>query len=130
MNFNKELFEQTKPVKIKFILTVALGLLASAATIILALILSKVINGAFLLNKSLSDLSSLITLFIFIAIFKSFLIWSEQYFASGIVSYIKTSLRQNLFDQIKKIGPIVLKNESTGDLTNTIINGVDRLEEY
>ncbi|MFZ2324885.1 MAG: thiol reductant ABC exporter subunit CydD [Ignavibacteriaceae bacterium] len=130
MNFSKELFEQIKPVRIKFILTIILGLLAATSTIIIALILSKVINRVFLLNKSLAEVSTLIILFISIAILKSLLIWSEQYFASGIVSYIKTSIRKNLFAQIKKIGPLALKTENTGELTNTLINGVDRLEEY
>ena len=64
MNFSKELFEQIKPVRLKFILTVVLGLLAAISTIVLALLLSKVINRVFLLNQSLQKVSFLIVLFI------------------------------------------------------------------
>lgn len=130
MNFSKELFEQIKPVKLKFVFSIASGLFVAISTIFLALLLSKIINAVFLLNQSLREVSFLILLFVSIAALKAFLVWAEQYFSSGVVSYIKTMFRKDIYDHIKKIGALDLKSESTGELTNTLINGVDRLEEY
>lgn len=130
MNLNKELLKEIKEVQLKFFLTLINGLLAAVSTIILALFLSKIINGVFLLDKTLKDISTLIILFIILAFIKALLIWSQQYFSSGIVSFIKKSFRKKLLAQIESIGPLALKSERTGDITNTLINGVDKLEDY
>lgn len=130
MNFNKELFNEIKPVRIKFILIVVFGLLAAVSTILLALSLSKIINGVFLSNQTLHDVLTLIIIFIFLAIIKSLLSWSQQFFSASLVSFIKKSFRKKLLLKIEEIGQLTLKSERTGELVNTLLNGVDKLEEY
>lgn len=130
MNLNKELLKEIKEVQLKFFLTLVNGLLAAVSTIILALFLSKIINGVFLLGKTLKDISTLLILFMILALIKALLIWAQQYFSSGIVSFIKKSFRKKLLAQIESIGPLALKSERTGEITNTLINGVDKLEDY
>jgi ATP-binding cassette subfamily C protein CydD len=130
MNFSKELFSEIKPVRINFILVIFFGLLAAVTTILLALSLSKIINGVFLSSQTLQDVSTLILIFIVLAVLKSVLIWSQQFFSASLVTFVKKSLRKKLLIKIEEIGPLTLKSERTGELVNTVLNGVDKLEDY
>ncbi len=130
MNFSKELFSEIKPVRINFILVIFFGLLAAVTTILLALSLSKIINGVFLSSQTLQDVSTLIIIFIALAVLKSALIWSQQFFSASLVTFVKKSLRKKLLIKIEEIGPLTLKSERTGELVNTVLNGVDKLEDY
>ena len=130
MNFSKELFSEIKPVRINFILVIFFGLLAAVTTILLALSLSKIINGVFLSKQTLQDVSTLIVIFIALALVKSLLSWCQHFFSTRLVSFIKKSFRKKLLIKIEEIGPLTLKSERTGELVNTLLNGVDKLEDY
>ncbi|MBK7380087.1 MAG: thiol reductant ABC exporter subunit CydD [Ignavibacteriales bacterium] len=130
MNFSKELFSDIKPVRINFILVIFFGLLAAVTTILLALSLSKIINGVFLSQQTLQDVSTLIIIFIILAFLKSILIWSQQFFSTSLVTFVKKSFRKKILLKIEEIGPLKLKSERTGELANTLLNGVDKLEDY
>jgi len=130
MNFSKELFSEIKPVRINFILVIFFGLLAAVTTILLALSLSKIINGVFLFKQTLQNVSTLIVIFIALALVKSLLSWCQHFFSTRLVSFIKKSFRKKLLIKIEEIGPLTLKSERTGELVNTLLNGVDKLEDY
>lgn len=130
MNFIKELFDETKPVRINFILVIVFGLLAAVVTILLALSLSRIINEVFLFKQTLQNVSTLIVIFIALALVKSLLSWSQHFFSTRLVSFIKKSFRKKLLIKIEEIGPLILKTERTGELVNTLLNGVDKLEDY
>lgn len=130
MNFIKELFDETKPVRINFILVIVFGLLAAVVTILLALSLSRIINEVFLFKQTLQNVSTLIVIFIALALVKSLLSWSQHFFSTRLVSFIKKSFRKKLLIKIEEIGPLILKSERTGELVNTLLNGVDKLEDY
>ena len=130
MNFNNELFNEIKPVRIKFVLVIVFGLLAAVITILLALTLSKIINDVFLSKQTLHDVLTPIIIFIVLAIIKSLLSWSQQFFSASLVSFIKKSFRKKLLLKFEEIGSQGLKSERTGELANTLLNGVDKLEDY
>ncbi len=130
MNFSKELFNEIKPVRINFILVIVFGLLAAVVTILLALSLSRIINEVFLFKQTLQHVSTLIVIFIALALVKSLLSWSQHFFSTRLISFIKKSFRKKLLIKIEEIGPLTLKSERTGELVNTLLNGVDKLEDY
>jgi ATP-binding cassette subfamily C protein CydD len=130
MNFNKELFLELKPVKIKFVLTITFGLLAAVTTILLAFNLSKIISDVFLSNSSLENVYPIIYIFISLAVLKSLLVWIQNYFASKIVAYIKIEFRKRILKKIEEHGGINLKSERAGELVNTLLSGVDKLDDY
>jgi ATP-binding cassette subfamily C protein CydD len=130
MNFNKELFLELKPVKIKFILTITFGLLAAVTTILLAFNLSKIISDVFLFNSSLESVYPIIYIFLSLAALKSLLVWIQNYFAAKIVAYIKIEFRRRILKKIEAHGGINLKSERAGELVNTLLNGIDKLDDY
>ncbi|NWF89036.1 MAG: thiol reductant ABC exporter subunit CydD [Ignavibacteriaceae bacterium] len=130
MNFNKELFAFVKTAPAKFALIIAASILASGAVIGQAHILSKIINSVFLFHAALNNVQSLLILFLIVSASRAILLWLSQYFASGLVRHLKKYFREQIIIQIEKIGPLTLKSERTGELTNTLFTGVDKLEDY
>lgn len=130
MLFNKQLFDLTKSERNKFYLIIFFGLITSAFTISQAFVLSRTINNVFLLHQTLQQVFNLIIIYLGLSIAKAFSIWSQNYFSSKIVVIIKKSLREKLINKIAELNPIGIKSERTGEIVNTIINGVDKLEDY
>ncbi|MFA7420025.1 MAG: thiol reductant ABC exporter subunit CydD [Melioribacteraceae bacterium] len=130
MNFNKELFSLIKAVKLNFYLLILTGILIAVATLALAFLLSNIINSVFLTNKTLPEVRSLLLGFLFVAVLKLLLQFLEGSFSSSVIAYVKTSVREKIVKQVFDIGPLLLKSEQTGELANTLIKGVDKLEEY
>ncbi len=130
MNFNKELFSLIKAVKLNFYLLVLTGILIAVATLALAFLLSNIINSVFLTNKTLPEVKSLLLGFLVVAVLKLLLHFLEGSLSSSLIAYVKTSVREKIVKQVFDIGPLLLKSEQTGELVNTLIKGVDKLEEY
>lgn len=130
MNFNKELFRLIKAVKLNFYLLVLSGILIAVAALALAFLLSKIINSVFLTNQTLPEVKSLLLGFLLVAVLKLLLHFLEGSLSSSVIAYVKTSVREKIVKHIFDIGPLLLKSEQTGELANTLIKGVDKLEEY
>lgn len=130
MLFNKQLFDLTKKDRNKFYLIILFGLIASVFTIAQAFILSRTINNVFLLHQTLQQVFYLIIIYLFFSVAKAISIWLQNYFSSKVVFIIKRNLREQLINKIKELGPLKLKSERTGEIVNTLLNGVDKLEDY
>ncbi|PJA96142.1 MAG: thiol reductant ABC exporter subunit CydD, partial [Ignavibacteriales bacterium CG_4_9_14_3_um_filter_34_10] len=130
MLFNKQLFDLTKSDRNKFYLIILFGLIASVFTIAQAFILSRTINNAFLLHQTLQQVFDLIIIYLSFSIAKAISIWLQNFFSSKVVFIIKKNLREQLINKIKELGPLKLKSERTGEIVNTLLNGVDKLEDY
>ena len=130
MLFNKQLFDLTKKDRNKFYLIILFGLIASVFTIAQAFILSRTINNVFLLHQTLQQVFYLIIIYLFFSVAKAISIWLQNFFSSKVVFIIKRNLREQLINKIKELGPLKLKSERTGEIVNTLLNGVDKLEDY
>ncbi len=130
MHFNKNLFSLTSEVRKKFFLGITSGFAGAFFTIYQALLLARIINNVFLNNNTLSEVKGDLLLFLLISFLKALAIWGEQIFASDVVKHIKEKVRKTLLDKITKLSKANLTKERTGELSNTIIKGVDLLEKY
>jgi len=130
MLFNKQLFDLTKKDRNKFYLIILFGLIASVFTIAQAFILSRTINNVFLLHQTLQQAFYLIIIYLSFSVAKAISIWLQNFFSSKVVFIIKRNLREQLINKIKELGPLKLKSERTGEIVNTLLNGVDKLEDY
>ena len=130
MLFNKQLFDLTKKDRNKFYLIILFGLIASVFTIAQAFILSRTINNVFLLHQTLQQVFYLIIIYLSFSVAKAISIWLQNFFSSKVVFIIKSNLREQLINKIKELGPLKLKSERTGEIVNTLLNGVDKLEDY
>ncbi len=130
MNIDKNLLKLTSKTKSSFVISIISGVVASGFTILLAHFLAKSINQIFLENKSLSDVSSYLFLFIIAAILKAFFIWFEKSKIDVVVGDVKKNLREAINKKLFEDKGNILSNKQSGEITNTVIKGVEALDTY
>ncbi len=130
MHIDKKLINLSLGNRSAFFLTVFSGLLTALFTIIQAYYLSKTINEVFLKNSNLAEVKYFILLFALASLLKALFVWNEQNFANLIAENVKQQLRNKLTAQIFKLGPSYTKSSKSGEISNTISNGVEKLDAY
>lgn len=130
MMFDKRLFKLAKPVKVKFILSILFGIFTAFAIIAQAYFLSDIINKVFLKNFTFHNVQNIIYLLIILSLIRFLFQWLEQNFANKISTFVKQTLRRKITKHIFELGPDFTKSERSGEISNTLINGVEKLDAY
>jgi len=111
-------------------LTVGLGLLAGIVLVGQARVLSRVIGRAFLGGRSLPDLAPLLAVLITLALLRAALAWLSEVAAQRAAGRVKGDLQDKLSAHLLALGPIYARGERTGELINTVVEGVEALDAY
>ncbi len=127
---DRELFRQIKPARIFLALTVALGVLGAAATIAQMTFLSEVVSRVFMGDENLGRVEGLIFLLLAAIVVRAALVWAREVVGQRGAIQIKTKLRERLFSHLMRLGPTYTKNERTGELVSTAVEGIERLDAY
>lgn len=137
MNWNqihKRLGQEALQRPLLLLLTAILGIGSSLCGIGWAWILSLIINRAFLQQETVKGLGDPLAILLAglmgLAALRALLSWSSDSAASGLSVKVKSSLRTQLIERLIDSGPAALRQERTGELTNTLTNGVEALEAY
>lgn len=127
---NKELLQQVKPARVFLGCAVVLGLLGAAATIAQMVFLSKIVNGVFLADESLGQVRTLLLLLLGAVALRSGLLWLREIVAQRGAVRVKSELRERLMAHLMRLGPGYTRDERTGELVTTTVEGVERLDAY
>ena len=127
---DRELFRQVKSARKFLALAVVSGLLVTFATIAQMALLSEVVSRVFLGGQSLGRVEELILFLLFAAAARAGLVWVREVVSQRGAILIKTELRERFFARLMKLGPAFTKNERTGELVSTAVEGVERLDAY
>jgi ATP-binding cassette subfamily C protein CydD len=111
-------------------LTVALGLLAAAATILQLVALSKVVGGVFLEGTDLVEVRGPLVLLLGASLMRSILLWGREVAAQRGAVRVKSELRERVVAHVLRLGPSYAVGERTGELATTATEGVERLDAY
>jgi ATP-binding cassette subfamily C protein CydCD len=130
MNLDTRLLQKVRQSRLMLILTIILGIVGSVLTVIQARDISRVVDQVFLHNQSLSQVSNFLTIILMVILFRAAIVWGSEVSANAIAVRIKTSLREALFQHILNMGPTYTQGESTGELTNVLVEGVEALDAY
>jgi len=130
MNLDKRLLHQARQSRIALFLTIGAGFLAGLLTVAQASFLSRVINGVFLDGDTLDDVIPLLCVLLGAAAARACFIWLGEAGANAVSSRVKSTLRHGLLRHIYAIGPVQARGERTGELTNTLVGGIDALDAY
>ncbi len=130
MKFDSRLLTQLKNVRGLFALTILCGLLIGILAIAQARMLSQIIAQVFLHHATLDRVwnAMLILLAIFVA--RAVLSWASETSAFQIAARVKTDLRERVFNRLLTLGPAYARGQRTGELTNTLTEGIEQLEAY
>jgi len=113
-----------------FFLAIALGILAAVAIIGQAGALSSVINRVFLEKESLGAVGTMLLLFGALSLLRAGFVWGQQNFADKIAGQVKSDLRRRINQHLLRLGPAYTKSERSGEISNTLVNGVEALDAY
>jgi ATP-binding cassette subfamily C protein CydD len=133
MTVRKRLLQQTENVRKYIGITVGLGLLSAILIIFQAYFLSQIIDLVFLAPREgrVSDfLQTGLILLLIVIIGRTGLAWLTEVAANRTAAYVKTRLREQLAAHLLKLGPAYTKNQRSGELANTALEGVENLEAY
>src|SRR5215204_5432029 len=127
---NRELLRQVGSARVSLALSVALGLLAAAATIVQLVALSRVVDQVFLEGMDLAGASGPLLLLLCASLLRSVLLWGREGAGQRGAVRVKSELRGRLFAHVLRLGPSYTVGERSGELTTTATEGVEKLDAY
>ena len=130
MHIDRRLINFTRDVRFSFLLSILLGLFAAGTIVFQAYLLSRIINAVFLGHKNLSSVLSELIILLGISLLRAILSWGKQGAASRVAEYVKSALRRKITAHVLRLGPAFTRGERSGEISNTLLNGVDALNAY
>lgn len=127
---NRRLIKLLRFTGLFFPLVVFFGLFAGGLVIFQALDLSQIISGVFLQGKNLAQVSILLQIFALIVFFRVLFTFLNEFFSNAIAVRIKTLLRDELVQKIARLGPAYTRDQQSGELVTTALQGVEALDAY
>ena len=113
-------------------LAVAVAAAAVGAALLIwqAATLATLIDGAFLGGKPLALLAPLALLLLALIAGRALALWLGDVAAQAISSGARLAVRQRLVKRVAARGPLALTGERSGELANTLVNGVEELDSF
>ncbi len=99
-------------------------------TIFQSRLIAEIIDSVFLKKGTLETVETLILFFFAAAVFKSISIASQKYFSAKAAEKIKSNVRSKIISKIFRLGPAYAGDTQSGEINNTITEGVDKLDAY
>ena len=130
MKVDRRLLAHAWEARLALILTVGLGLLAGVVVVGQAYLLSRAVSRAFLGGQGLDRLHSLLAAFLGLSLARGALTWGSDAAAGRIAGRVKGELRQRLAAHLVELGPAYVRGERSGELTNTLVEGIEALDAY
>jgi ATP-binding cassette subfamily C protein CydD len=111
-------------------LAVAIGLASGGLLILQAWLLARTVDavvfGQAMLQQVMPWLWGLLALFLV----RAGLAWASEQAAFQAAVQVKLALREVLYLKVQQLGPAWLSGERSGDIVNTLSDGVEALEAY
>lgn len=111
-------------------LAAGLGLAGGWLAIPQAGLFSQAVERAFLAGDSLSSLLPVMVGLLAIFGLRFGLAWGAEAAASWLAGAVKSDLRRRTLEALIRLGPGFTRRERTGELTNTLTEGIEALEAY
>jgi ATP-binding cassette subfamily C protein CydD len=109
---------------------VALGLLSGLLLIGQAWLLAKTVNAVVFNHAALPDVMPWLWGMLAIFLLRAALAWASEQAAFHAAVQVKLALRKQLYQHVQTLGPAWLTGERSGDILNTLSDGVEALEAY
>lgn len=107
-----------------------LSLLTSGVIILMMYGLSTAVDAVFMQEKSLVAISSVLWILAGAMIIRGILFWFSEVLAQRAASGLKEKLRNDLSEHIRKLGPVWVNRQQSGELASSAVEGVEKLDEY
>lgn len=112
------------------ILTISLGFFSGLLTIFQARAVSLIVSRVFLDSEGLPNVMGLLQLTLALFTLRAILAWGSSISAKTIAVQVKGRVRKMLLEKLEELGPAYLQGEQSGEISNTVIEGVEALDAY
>jgi len=130
LKLDRRLLNQARAVRWALALAVALGLVGGIVIVGQARLLSRVVAQVFLGGETLRQVAPWLLGFLLLSLLRACLTWSSEASASHVAGHIKHDLRTRLTAHLLALGPAYARGERSGELSNTLLEGVEALDAY
>ncbi len=130
MKFDQRLLRLIPHLRAYLLMMLLLGLLTGSVTLLQALYVSRIIHHVFLAGQTLSQLVPLLATLAIVILIRSMLSWLSELVAGKSARAVKTKLRQQLFAHLLALGPSYTQSERSGELANSLVEGIESLDAY
>jgi ATP-binding cassette subfamily C protein CydD len=130
MSVDRQLAQLDGRARRLWLVAVAFGVLQVMLVAAIAWLLSDTISRVFLAHAQLADVVPLLAILLVLAILRAGLIGSSEVLSQRAASRVKGILRAQLTKRLFERGPVWAREERSGELVNTLVTGVESLDEY
>ncbi|WML88978.1 thiol reductant ABC exporter subunit CydD [Thiothrix subterranea] len=109
---------------------VAIGLTSGLLLIAQAWLLANVVNAVVFAQAALADVMPSLWGLLALFLLRAGLAWASEQAAFHAAVQVKLAIRAQLYQKVQQLGPAWLTGERSGDLLNTLSDGVEALEAY
>ena len=110
--------------------SVCAGLLAGAALVAQAALLSRVVERAFLGRAGLRALFPPLAALAGLAVLRALCGWLQELLAQRASAAVRRAVRDRAVRRLLALGPRLASGERAGELANTLVGGVEALDAY
>ena len=109
---------------------VGLGLFAGWLIIVQAWLLARVVSAVIIRHQHLAEVWGYLAAMLPIFALRFALMRASENVAFEAAAQVRRDLRGRLYEHLQALGPLWLTRQSSGDIANTIVTGIDALEAY
>jgi ATP-binding cassette subfamily C protein CydD len=128
--FDRNLWNQAKKFSLPLLFTILIGALIGGLIVWQAWLISQVIARVFIGGESLADVDALVTLLLLVILLRAAAVFGREISAGVLSVSVKTELREQVFNHLLALGPQLRETEQTGELSNTLVQGIEKLDAY
>jgi thiol reductant ABC exporter CydD subunit len=128
--FDRNLWKQAKQFGLPLALTIFLGALIGGLVVWQAWLVSQVVAGVFLEGRILEQVYSSLRILFVVILLRSGAAFFREISAGSLSVSVKDELRNKLFSHLLALGPSVLERERSGELSNVLVQGIEKLDAY
>ncbi|HKF37445.1 MAG TPA: ABC transporter transmembrane domain-containing protein, partial [Ktedonobacteraceae bacterium] len=124
------LFWHVCSVRLSIAAIAALSILTGIFIVMQAHYLAQIVNAVFLDRQGLVQVAIPLALLLLVVIARAALIWWNEVTAQSAACTVKKTLRRRLFAHLLRLGPLYAKEQRSGELVQTLSEGVESLDAY
>ncbi|KQV70361.1 hypothetical protein ASC90_09640 [Rhizobium sp. Root1220] len=117
-------------VRLPLSLAVTAGMVAGVLMIIQAWLQACVVNAVTIESKGIADVWHWLVALLGIIAARAVVSGLIDIAAFSAAANVKQRLRRTLYDHITALGPAWMQNQRSGELANTVVDGVEEIEKY
>ncbi len=130
MKLDRRLLSNTGTAHKPLAITIALGTADGIAVVFQAWAISRIVSAAFLAGAGITQVQSELILLLLLSLLRLALSTFREAAAQRAANLVKSDIRSRLLSHLLALGPAYTNAERSGELTNTIQEGVEALDAY